>query len=147
MAQSYPNRSDLRNPMGKVAKKVVPGQTYGEAGKQMAAQKAMPISAPPTSVAPAPVNQQPQIAPGQLGDLTGMTQRPDEPISSGAPYGAGPGPEVFGAPMMPDVNKLPSDYANGSRQDLIDQVRFAYSKYPNTALFQLILELEDQPLA
>ena len=143
MAQPYPNRSDLRNPMGKVAKKVVPGQTYGEAGKQMAAQSAMPIAAPPTST---PAMQQPQIAPGQLGDLVGPTQRPDEPISSGAPYGPGPGPEVFGAPMMPDANKLPSDYSNGSRLDLINQVRYAYSKYPNTALFQLLLELEDQPI-
>lgn len=146
MAQAYPNRTDLRNPMSKVAKRVAPGQTYGEAGKQMASQNAMPIAAPPTSVAPGLAGQQPQIAPGQLGDLLGPTQRPDEPISSGAPYGAGPGPEVFGAPMFPDMNKLPSDYANGSRQDLIDQVRFAYSKYPNTALFQLLLELEDQPI-
>jgi len=139
MAQAYPNRSDLRNPM-KVAKQAVPGQTYGEAGKQLASQSAMPIAAPPTDT------QIPQVAPGQLGDLLGPTQRPNEPISSGAGYGAGPGPEVFGPSMMPEMNKMPSDYANGSRQDLIDQVRFAYSKYPNTALLQLILELEDQPL-
>lgn len=140
MAEKYPNRSDLRNPMGKVAKQAVPGQTYGEAGKQLASQSAMPIAAPPTDT------QVPAIMPGSLGDLAGPTQRPNEPISSGAPYGEGPGPEVFGTPKMPDMNKLPSDYANGSRQDLIDQVRFAYSKYPNTALFQLLLELEDQPL-
>lgn len=136
MAEKYPNRSDLRNPMGKVAKQAVPGQTYGEAGKQLASQAAVPVAAPPTDM----------IMPGGLGDLAGPTNRPNEPISSGAAYGPGPGPEVFGPSMLPDMNKISSDYANGSRQDLIDQVRFAYSKYPNTALFQLLLELEDQPL-
>lgn len=136
MAEQYPNRSDLRNPMGKVAKQAVPGQTYGEAGKQLESQSAVPIAAPPTDMP----------MPGGLGDLTGPTNRPNEPISSGANYGPGPGPEVFGPSMVPPTSSLPSDYANGSRQDLIDQVRYAYSKYPNTALFQLLLELEDQPL-
>jgi hypothetical protein len=38
MAKQYPNRSDLRNPSKKLAAKAAPGQTYGEAGKQIAAQ-------------------------------------------------------------------------------------------------------------
>lgn len=137
MAQQYPNRSDLRNPMGKVAKQAATGQTYGEAGKQLASQSSVPVAAPPTDV----------VQPGGLGDFAGPTSRPNEPISSGAAYGPGPGPEVFGPSMVAPVSSLPSDYSNGSRQDLIDQVRYAYSKYPNTALFQLLLELEDQPLA
>lgn len=141
MAQVYPNRSDLRNPMGKVAKQAATGQTYGEAGKQMAAQSAVPIAQSPTDT------QIPTVAPGQLGDFAGMTQRPNEPISSGASYGPGPGPEVFGPSQIQPTPQLPSDYTNGSKQDLIDQVRVAYSKYPNTALFQLLLELEDHPNA
>ncbi len=140
MAEKYPNRSDLRNAGGKVKVQAATGQTYGEAGKQIAAQKAVPMASAPTDQ---PVTQ---VAPGSLGDLTGMTQRPEEPISAGAAYGPGPGPEVFGPSRMMPQSSVPSDYANGSRQDLIDQVRFAYSKYPNTALFQLLLELEDQPL-
>jgi len=141
MAQAYPNRSDLRNPMGKVAKQAAPNQTYGEAGKQMAAQSAVPIGQPPTDM------QIPTVAPGQLGDLAGMTQRPNEPISSGASWGPGPGPEIFGPSPIQPTPQLPSDYMNGSKQDLIDQVRVAYSKFPNTALFQLLLELEDHPNA
>lgn len=140
MAKQYPNRSDLRNPTVKV--QAATGQTYGEAGKQIAAQKAVPMGQAPTDQAA----QEQTVSPGQLGGLTAPTQRPEEPISAGANYGEGPGPEVFGPSRTMPANAMPSDYANGSRQDLIDQVRYAYSKYPNTALFQLLLELEDQPL-
>jgi len=52
MAKQYPNRSDLRNPTKKLAAQAAPGQTYGEAGKQMAAQRAVPMAAPPTDNTP-----------------------------------------------------------------------------------------------
>lgn len=109
------------------------GQTYGEATKQREAVRAVPTQAPPTepasAVAPRPV-------PGKVADLNAVTTRPNEPVTSGNPLGAGPGPEI-----------LPQRYTSmtepGSRQDLIHAVRYAYSKYPNSALMQLIMELEN----
>jgi hypothetical protein len=134
MAKDYPNRSDLRG--GKMPKMAATGQTYGEAGKQMASQSAVPMAAPPTENIP-------QFQPGQVTDLTGVSQRPNEPISAGMPFGAGPGPEVFG-PTMRSSQPIPTDVLGGSRQYTIDQVRNLYSRYPNSSLFQLILELENQ---
>lgn len=141
MAKSYPNRSDLRG--GKVAAKTVPGQTYGKATEQMQAQRAVPMAAPPTDQPPTPVQtQQPQVAPGQVTDLTAPTQRPDEPITAGARFGAGPGTEVFNG--FPPVNPTSTNpfVQEGSKYDLLDQVKYAYSKYPNPALMQLMMELE-----
>lgn len=139
--QQYPNRSDLRNPAAKVPVMAAPGQTYGEAGKQMAAQKAVPMAAAPTD-AQVPVTP---AAPGSLGDLTRPTERPNEPLTAGVDFGPGPGSEALGlsnrTPLTPDLG-----YGPGTRQDLIDQVRFVYSKFPNPAIFQLLMNLEDQPI-
>ena len=66
-------------------------------------------------------------------DLTGTSQRPNEPISMGMPFGAGPGPEVFG------VNNQP---APGSNADLAERVRAIASLYPNPALLQLLMDLQ-----
>lgn len=136
MAQQYPNRSDLRNP--KVPVQAATGQTYGEAGKQIAAQRAVPMAAAPTDQPPAPV------APGQVASLTAPTERPNEPITAGASFGPGPGPEVFNG--YPPANPTPSaDFLQtGSKYDILDQVKYLYSKYPNSALMQLILEMESQ---
>jgi hypothetical protein len=131
---TYPNRTDLNNPAKKLPVTTVPGQTYGEAGAQRRAQQAVPMGAP----------QAPQVAPQQqrqplpVTPLSAPTERPDEPITAGNPLGAGPGMESLPQPM-------PMATAPGSRQDLLNQVKYAYSKIPNTALLQLILELEEIP--
>jgi hypothetical protein len=123
MAEKYPNRTDLQNAVKKMPVTAAPGQTYGEAGAQRAAQKAVPMGAP-------------QAPPMQVTPLSAPTERPNEPITAGNPLGAGPGMESLPQPM-------PMGTAPGSRQDLINQVRYIYSKTPNTALLQLILELEN----
>jgi len=126
---TYANRTDLQNPTNKIAVTAAPGQTYGEAGAQRAAQQAVPMGTP----------QAPVIAPGSLGNLDRPTERPMEPVTAGNPLGMGPGSEALFPPM-------PQVLQPGSRQDLINQVRYIYSKNPNTAVFQLLLELENQPL-
>ena len=134
MAEQYPNRTDLQNPTQKVAKMAATGQAYGEAGKQLAAQSAVPMGASPAD------NAAPQLPqPGQLGDLTRGTERPQEPDTAGMPFGPGVGPEVFGAPMNGNIGP-------GSIEDLIHQVRYIYSKYPNSAVLQLMMDLENQPI-
>ena len=88
MAKQYPNRSDLRNPTKKLAAKAAPGQTYGEAGKQIAAQQQIPMAAQPQP-AVAPPQQVERQRPGQFGPLDRPTERPDEPLTAGAPFGPG----------------------------------------------------------
>ena len=139
MAEQYPNRSDLRNPAQKPARMVVPGQTYGEGAAQMRSQQAVPMAAAPTDAPPADMAQMAGPVPGALGPLDRPSDRPDEPITAGIPFGPGPGSEALVTPM-------PESIQPGSREMLIDQVRYVYSKYPNSAVFQLLLELENQPL-
>jgi hypothetical protein len=133
MAQQYPNRTDLSNPAKKLAVTTAPGQTYGKAGEQRRAQQAVPMGTPQQPQAP---QQQQQQQPLPVTPLNAPTERPDEPITAGNPLGAGPGMDMLPQPM-------PMATAPGSRQDLINQVRYIYSKTPNTALLQLILELEN----
>jgi hypothetical protein len=97
IGQSYPNRSDLAG--AKPAPiSTVPGQTYGKAAEQQAAQRAIPMAgAPvvtPSSPAPQPQQQpqQPHTVPGAL-DWLRPTERPNEPVTAGLPVGPGPGPE------------------------------------------------------
>lgn len=118
MAKQYPNRSDLRNPGGKVAKQTVKGQTYGEAGKQMAAQSAVPMAAPPTEA-------QPQVAPGGLGAFTRPTERPTEPVTAGASFGAGPTPRTE---FMPVRNNDP----------VLNELRAMYEAFPSDELADMI---------
>lgn len=129
---TYANRTDLQNPTKKLAVTAAPGQTYGEAGAQRAAQQAVPMGTPQAP-------QAPSVTPGSLGALDRPTERPLEPVTAGNPLGAGPGADALVPPM-------PADYTIGSRQDLIDQVRYVYSKYPNSAVFQLLLDLENQQI-
>jgi len=126
---AYGQRTDLN----KMAPSAAPGQTYGEAGAQKAAQQAVPMG---STGQPAP---QPTVTPGQYGPFDRLTERPDSPVTTGNPLGPGPGPEVL--PQAP-----PSYLQPGSREDLISQVRYIYSKNPNSAVFQLLLELENQPI-
>lgn len=69
----------------------------------MAAQQAVPMGAQPTPTAPggppsAAGGQAgpPPPAPGSLTPLTAPSQRPDEPLTAGAPFG--PGPNSTGLP-------------------------------------------------
>ena len=125
---AYGQRTDLN----KMPATAAPGQTYGEAGAQKAAQRAVPMGASAPSAPPS-------ATPGQYGPFDRATERPQEPVTTGNPMGAGAGPEVLPAPP-------PAYLQPGSREDLISQVRYIYSKNPNSAVFQLLLELENQPI-
>jgi hypothetical protein len=126
MAKQYPNRSDLRNPAKKMAAKAAPGQTYGEAGKQVAAQRAVPMAAPPTDVAPAPQPQQPRVAPGSIGPLSRPTERPTEPLTAGAPFGPGRNQQLGG-------------YIGPRNSDpILDELRALYATYPSEELADML---------
>jgi hypothetical protein len=120
-AQAYPNRSDLRNPANRVARRAAPGQTYGEAGRQLASQQAVPMAAPPTEIA----SQRPRIQPGSMGGLTRPTDRPEEPLTAGAPFGAGRTPTR--AMMVPRRN-----------DPVLDELRALYAAYPSEELADML---------
>lgn len=95
----YSNRADLNKPEPITT---VPGQDYGKAAEQQAAQRAIPMSSQPVSTAPpsvpnpvpAPQAQNaplsaPAVNPGDI-NLFGPTERPEEPITAGIPSGPGP---------------------------------------------------------
>mgnify|MGYP003660084292 CR=1 FL=1 len=116
MAKDYPNRSDLRG--GKVPKMAATGQTYGEAGKQMASQAAVPMAAPPTENIP-------QVQPGQMGNLLRPTERPSEPVTAGASFGPGPTPMgQFAVPRNNDavLNELRGLYQAFPSEELADML-------------------------
>lgn len=135
---AYANRTDLNNPAQKIARKAATGQTYGEAGKQLASQRVVPMAAPPTDNVPT-TQAQPVAVPGSMGPLDRPSERPNEPVTAGNPFGAGPGPEALVPPMPGSMNGT-------QKEILISQLRQAYTKYPNTAILQLLLELESQPI-
>ena len=83
----YPNRSDLRNPAGKIAARAATGQTYGEAGKQLAAQKAVPMGASPMAM-PQPTQPVNRPVAGSVVDMMAPTERPQDmmaPIMNNRP--------------------------------------------------------------
>ena len=110
----YPNRTDLQNKAGKIAAKAAKGQTYGEAGKQIAAQKAVPMAA-------SPADQVPAIQPGQLGALGRPTERPSEPVTAGAPFGPGRN--------APPGLAVPRNY-----DPVLTELRALYQAYPSDEL-------------
>ena len=83
-------------------------QQYGQRLAQQRSQEAVPMGTPPTSV-PSPVRQLPRTAPGTLTPLTAPTGRPNEPITAGANFGAGPTALGAGIPMMPSQGAMAVD--------------------------------------
>lgn len=109
--------SDIQAGTNRVAIQAATGQTYGKATEQMNAQRAVPMGTPPTEV------QRP--VPGTLGSLTRPTERPMEPITAGAPFGAGPSPVGAGIPQPAGDNAL-------------EELRMIYQMFPNDDLADLI---------
>lgn len=123
MATDYPNRSDLRG--GKVPKMAATGQTYGEAGKQMASQSVVPMASAPTDAMPS--SPATTVQPGSMGDFLRPTERPDEPITAGADFGPGVNMQQAGIPIVaPGFN------------DALEELKVLYRQFPNEDLGLLL---------
>lgn len=97
---AYSNRTDLNLPIS-----TVPGQEYGAATAQRQAQRTVPMAqqnTPPVESAPTPTAAKPASALPQPGSMPYIapTQRPNEPVTAGLPFGPGPGPEALGAQTL-----------------------------------------------
>jgi len=112
---------------GQVAK----GQTYGKRKQQEDAMRAIPMNRPPAEIQARQAARRPR--PAAPGSLTAPTTRPNEPITAGAPFGEGPGPEVMPMMVAPEV---------GGIADLSERVRSLAMRFPNPALIALLAELE-----
>jgi hypothetical protein len=95
------------------------GQAYGRAQDQQAAQKAIPLPQDPAA-APAPQQQgQPDlmalVAQMQGGGvpLAAPSERPQEPVTAGLPFGPGAGPEAISSMFAQRRNQT---------ADVLDQV-------------------------
>lgn len=74
----------------------ISGLGYGEGQKTMEQQKAAPMAGPATPMAPLP-----GIVP-----LTAPTERPNEPLTAGMDFGAGPGSEVLSLPRERSLSEI-----------------------------------------
>lgn len=122
------NRTDLQNVAVQAGKKIAvqtpPSSQYGEATRLRQAQQAVPMGQAPTDAVGQVNAQRPR--PGSMGPLTRPTDRPMEPITSGADFGPGMNSLQAGIPMM-------NDYDN-SINELLNIARL----YPNSGLADLI---------
>jgi hypothetical protein len=115
--------SDIQAGTNRVAIQAATGQTYGKATEQMNAQRAVPMGTPPTE---APQMQRP--VPGTLGALTRPTERPMEPITAGANFGAGPNAIAAGIPIpqsptaraVDEIRAIAQLYGSDDLLDLLD---------------------------
>ncbi len=93
-------KSDMTQPI-----QAPTGRAYGARQQLVDAQRAVPL--PEQAPAPAAQDANPFAAAMQAAQdyqmggpsLAGPTMRPGEPVTAGSPLGAGPGPEVLGAPI------------------------------------------------
>lgn len=120
-----PQRTDLNTALPATA---VPARQYGDRTAQLAAQRAIPMAAPPTAPGPALAAPAPTAPPpGSFGDILRPTEHPDEPVTAGAPLGPGPGPEAIG----------------GGPGDLVaDRIRQLYMLEPTEELREILEELD-----
>lgn len=116
----YPNRTDLQNPAAKMAATAAKGQTYGEAGQQLASQRVVPMGASPTDMAPQP--QQPRPTPGNVVDLMAPSERPQDMM---API-MGNKPVILQSsdPVLDELEVLFSMYPNDDLRDLLSALKF-----------------------
>jgi len=100
------------------------------AKQQADAQRAIPMAASPVAPAPAPAQpQQPQgqrpsmPQPGTMPHLD-PTNRPEEPVTAGLPFGPGAGPEAIARPA-PRISQQFSQLAelSGTAIDLASTAR------------------------
>ena len=98
------NRTDLATPAPALT---APGQEYGQAAAQQAAQQSIPTAggqnvSPGGGGGPQPQDHNAMLAamgnaptPGGHGPIDRPTERPNEPVTHGLPVGPGGGPEVL----------------------------------------------------
>lgn len=120
----------------------ITGQAYGENKELNAIQSSAPLAASPVSIPTTPLD--PNAIRGLINQagitpLSAPTQRPDEPVTFGSPFGDGAGPEVLEGviPVIDNDDVVPTD-------NVAQQIREAYAAFPSPALYDLVRKLEQE---
>jgi len=124
MSDVYDQSPAMMAARGQVAK----GQTYGKRKQQEQALQVVPMAPSPTGT-PQPVRRP---RPNTPGSLTAPTARPNEPITAGASFGAGPGPMGAGIPEL-----------GQDEDDALIEMRAIYRMYPSQELADIIQFYEE----
>lgn len=107
---NYTNRTDLNAQPVRVA----PSKQYGQGAAQEAAQKIVPLANTAGGGAPAPMPMPAGPVPGDHGPFNRPTDMPQQPVTTGLPFGPGPGPEALGMPQRPKVSQTIAQIASMS---------------------------------
>lgn len=122
----------------------ITGQPYGENKDLNALQSSAPLASSNLSqpIAPAPIDVNAIkgiINQSGITPITAPTERPNEPITAGSPFGEGPGPEVLHN-IIPVIDNSPVQ----SQDAVAQQIREAYAAYPSPVLLDLVRKLEQE---
>lgn len=135
---SLSQRTDGGPTMDTQGAKYISGLPYGTAAETNALQTAAPMAA--SSPAPSlDLNQlQSLLNQAPVTPLNVATQRPDEPVTQGSPFGDGAGPEILND-IIPVIDNTPTPQ---STDEVANTIRKAYAATPSPALFNLVKKLE-----
>ena len=92
---------------GTQAARYIPGLPYGEGQKTMAQQQSAPMAGPNTTSNASPASAGPiarMMSP--ITSLTAPTERPNEPLTAGMDFGAGPGSEALNLPRERPLSEV-----------------------------------------
>lgn len=120
----------------------ITGQAYGENKDLNAIQSAAPLAASNVAVPTSPLDPNALkglIANSGITPITAPTQRPEEPVTHGSPFGPGAGTEVLND-VIPVIDNTPVQTTDAVAQ----QIREAYAAFPSPALYDLVRKLEQE---
>jgi hypothetical protein len=100
---SNSKRTDLN--VSKQPQRYMSGGSYGEGQELLSLQQGADMAGLPTPSGTPSVNMN-RGSSQPIVNLTAATQRPNEPMTSGADFGAGPGSEILNLPAMPGPKTL-----------------------------------------
>lgn len=123
-------RTDMN--VSKQPVRYISGGQYGEGSQTLAQQQAAPMAGKPqpsTALNPSAVRSMME----KVVPLSAPTQRPDEPITAGMPFGMGPGPEAMELPM-PVAPRLSSVLEELMRYDDTGDIAEIYNSVVNRGL-------------
>lgn len=100
----------------------ISGMPYGQGQEMMTQQMSAPMAGPNQAEAPSPLGaSMPSVTP-----LTAPTERPDEPLTAGMDFGAGPGSEALNLPRDRSLSEILASMIDidptGDVQELYDYV-------------------------
>lgn len=120
----------------KQAARYISGGSYGEGKDLMNIQQSAPMNAAPTTPRPAfDASMLPPLPEG-ITPLRALTQRPDEPITAGAPFGEGPNTTE---PIIPLINNF-----DANEDTVAKTIRATYAQFPSPALGRLVQQLNEE---